>query len=515
MIVASFAFLQSQIDTVGVYYLTDGGGDPTIKSAQVYAKDVTFTDYTRVGVTPSSGSGFFVSKGFPFGGADYDDGKYHTFTITPQNGATLYLKKFSMNHKRSGSNPNPGNTVNFKCVVSYGGNEYIFGSGTTLNPTAWFYADNLKILTKEPVTIKLYAKDLYDASQSWMQRRVSVIGASIPNGVDPEEIIGPLEPTYTETARDYINPLTFFKINAVGQLSNPLVYDMSGMPLSYEFLLNNEADLSNVSFDYQLPAGTTLEAPLPKDFSTTAKQTVVLKSSWGTRKAVITVRKIKSANEDLNLKFDATNGTDKWNNSVLGWIASGISSAENTLVQFDKENTLFVTAVSQPKSFLSFDINLVESTAFSGVFSVETSLDGVNWSYLKHFNNCAQISQAITNYAIQLQEGVKYVRFIYDCQNSRQKVNLNNILLGTPTSIDSNRFKNSVRIFPNPATKYFSLENAFEIDEVTILSATGATLKRFEKPEKTINVDNFQKGFYFCKISNKSGYTATLPLIIQ
>ena len=75
ILVAAFTTLHAQIDTLGVYYLTDGGGDPTIKSAYVYASDIAFTDYTRVGVTSSSGSGFFVSKGFPFGGADYDDEK--------------------------------------------------------------------------------------------------------------------------------------------------------------------------------------------------------------------------------------------------------------------------------------------------------------------------------------------------------------------------------------------------------------------------------------------------------
>ena len=67
MIVGIFSTLSAQIDTLGVYNLTDGGGDPTNKAARVKVQNLAFSDYARVGVTASSGSGFFVSKGFPFG----------------------------------------------------------------------------------------------------------------------------------------------------------------------------------------------------------------------------------------------------------------------------------------------------------------------------------------------------------------------------------------------------------------------------------------------------------------
>jgi hypothetical protein len=336
--------INAQIDTLAIYNLTDGGGDPVIKAPVVKAKDLSFSDYTRVGVTASSGSGFFVSKGFPFGGADYDSSLYHTFVVTPQNGSTLYIKKFSMNHKRSGNNPNPGNTVNFKCEVSFDDTVYVFGTGTTINQTAWFYADNLKIISSGPVTFKLYAKDLYDASQSWMQRWVSLIGAVAPLGTNIEDIIGPLDSTYVEVARDYINPLTFYKLNAIGELAAPLINDVSGLPIYYTFMVSTEVDLTNVSFDFKLPAGTTLESAMPTDFSTISKQSVVLKSSWGTRKVYITVKRIKSASTDLDIKFDITNNTNSWTDDTEGWIANGISGTVTSKAQFASENSALVVA---------------------------------------------------------------------------------------------------------------------------------------------------------------------------
>ncbi|MEA4935584.1 MAG: T9SS type A sorting domain-containing protein [Paludibacter sp.] len=511
-----FTTLNAQIDTVGVYYLTDGGGDPSVKSAYVYASDAVFTDYTRVGVTPSSGSGFFVSKGFPFGGADYDEGKYHTFTVTPQNDATLYIKKFSMSHKRSGSNPNPGNTVNFKCVVQYEDKEYVFGTGTTINPTAWFYADNLKILTKSPVTFKLYAKDLYDASQSWMQRRVSLIGATIPSGVDPEEIIGPLDPTYTEVLQDYVNPLSFFKIEAEGQLTSPYIYDMSGMPLSYMFIVNNDVNLAEVKFNYHLPKGTTLQAPIPSDFSSVSKHTVVLQSSWGTRKVVINVKKINAASSEVDLKFDNTNTFHQWDKNTVGWVDGNVSSAENTTIQFDKEDAAFVIATQQAKRSLAFDINKVETTSFKGMFSVETSSDGIKWDYLYHFNSCNPVPSITSSYSTELNEGVRYVRFVYDCQNDRQKINVNNILLGGDFSAVNNiKQDTKFKIFPNPANTFFNIESSDELKELVIFSTTGVLIKRVLHPGSSITVDDIQKGIYLCKMFSNSGYSITMPLTIK
>lgn len=515
MMVGTFTTIYAQIDSIGVYNLNDGGGDPVNKSARVKVQDLTFSDYARVGVTASSGSGFFVSKGFPFGGADYDPGLYHTFTVTPQNGATLYIKKFSMSHKRSGSNPNPGNTVNFKCVVAFDGKEYSFGTGTTLNPTAWFYADNLKIVTTGPVTFKLYAKDLFDASQSWMQRFVSLIGASIPAGADVEAITGPLDPTYAEVAKDYTNPLTFFSISAVGQMVAPTIYDISGTTMNYTFTVNKDVDLSNMTFNYKLPAGTTLETAIPTDFSTLSKQTVTLKSIWGTRKANIIVKKIKSV-PDVDIKFDATNGTNSWNETTTGWIANNISSTVTAQAQFATEKASFIISAANQMKQLSYDISQVEATAFAGMFTVESSADATTWTNISFFNNCNPVTSSVTRIVADLPLDTKYVRFVYNCRNGSQTVNVNNIqMVRSDVTKVNTHSDEKLSIYPNPAHSQITISNANSLKEFSVYSVSGMLVKKISFPQAVVSVNDLQQGIYYVKSLTNTGTILVSSLIIQ
>lgn len=515
MMVGTFTTIYAQIDSIGVYNLTDGGGDPVNKSARVKVQNLSFSDYTRVGVTASSGSGFFVSKGFPFGGADYDPGLYHTFTVTPQNGSTLYIKKFSMSHKRSGSNPNPGNTVNFKAVVAFDGKEYVFGSGTTLNPTAWFYADNLKIVTTGPVTFKLYAKDLFDASQSWMQRFVSLIGASIPAGADVEAITGPLDPTYVEVAKDYTNPLTFYSISAVGQMVAPTIYDISGTTMNYTFTVNKDVDLSNVTFNYKLPAGTTLETTMPTDFSTVSKQTVTFKSSWGIRKANITVKKIKSVS-DVDIKFDTTNGTNLWNDATTGWIANNISSTVTSQVQFATEKASFIVSTTNQMKQLAFDISQVEATAFAGMFTVEASADATTWSNIRFFNNCNPVTYSVARIVVDVPVDTKYVRFVYNCKNGSQTVNVNNIqMVRADVTKVITHSTDKLSIYPNPAHSQITISNANSLKELSVYSVSGMLVKKILFPEAVVSVNDLQQGIYYVKSLTNMGNVLVSSLVIQ
>lgn len=507
--------VRAQIDTLATYNLTDGGGDPVNKSAVIKVIDLSFSDYARVGVTASSGSGFFVSKGFPFGGADFDNGLCHTFTVTPQNGSTLYIKKFSMNHKRSGSNPNPGNTVNFKCIVSFGDKEYSFGTGTTVNQTAWFYADNLKIISTVPVTFKLYAKDMFDASQSWMQRWVSLIGAVAPQGTNIEDITGPLDPTYLEVAHDYTNALNFNALDVDGELVAPLMNEMSGLPINYTFMVNNEVDLANVSFNYKLPDGTTLESAIPTDFSILSKQSVVLKSFWGTRKVYITIKKIKTSTSDLDLKFDVTNNTNSWTASTVGWIANGISGTVTSKAQFASENSALIVGTVNTMNQLSYDISM-ETSGFTGMFTVEASSDASNWVNLQHFNSCNIISPTVTRIVTDLPENAKYVRFVYDCRDGSQTVNINNIQMthSTNSGIEEHSAGN-IKIFPNPAHSQISISDVNSIKGLSIYSVSGLLIKKIAKIYSTIDVNDLKQGMYLVKSESISGSVSVIPLIIQ
>ncbi len=513
--VGTFNTICAQIDTLGIYNLTDGGGDPVNKSANVKMSNVSFSDYGRVGVTASSGSGFFVSKGFPFGGADYDAGLYHTFTVTPQNGATLYIKKFTMNHKRSGSNPNPGNTVNFKTVVAFGDKEYVIGTGTTLNPTAYFYADNLKIISTGPVTFKLYAKDLFDATQAWMQRWVSLIGAVAPAGTDIYDITGPLDPTYLEVLTDHINALTFFQLDAVGQLVAPLITDMSGLPMNYTFIVNNDVDLTNVSLNYKLPAGTTFDGVMPTNFSTVSKQSVVLKSSWGTRKVYITVKKIKSAPTDVNIKFDAVNNTGTWTEATEGWIASGISGTVTSKAQFATENSALIASSANALKQLSYDIS-TETSGFTGMFSVETSADGIFWDILQQYNACNTIAATLSTIVTNLPENTKYIRFVYDCKNGSQIVNVNNIqMIRTTSSGLGKTAVEKLNFYPNPAHSQITISAPDLLNEISFFSVSGTLVKRIKNFGNIIDVTDLKDGMYFVKSTTKSGTFLVSPLIIQ
>jgi len=515
IIIGTFFTISAQIDTLAIYNLTDGGGDPTIKAPVIKVADLGFSDYTRVGVSPSSGSGFFVSKGFPFGDADYDSSLYHTFVVTPENGSTLYIKKFSMNHKRSGNNPNPGNTVNFKCEVSFNDTVYVFATGTTINQTAWFYADNLKIISSEPVTFKLYAKDLYDASQSWMQRWVSLIGAVAPEGTDIEDITGPLEPTYLEVARDYINPLTFYKLNAVGELAAPLINDMSGLPLNYTFMLSNEVDLTNLSFNFILPAGTTLESAMPTDFSTVSKQSVVLNSSWGTRKAYITVKKIKSVSTDVDLTFDIANNTNSWTDATEGWIANGISETETSNARFENEKAALVIGWESEMMQLFFDIS-TETSGFTGMFTVESSADAIEWDFVTHFNACNDISSSPSRILTSLPENARYVRFVYTCRNGSQTVNINNIqTIFFPTSIANTQQAEDLIFYPNPAHAQITISEPNSLKELSIYSISGVLVKRVSEVLSVLNVNDLKPGMYFIKSVFSTGAGSVSQIIIQ
>ncbi len=515
IIIGTFFTISAQIDTLAIYNLTDGGGDPVIKAPVIKVVDLGFSDYTRVGVIPSSGSGFFVSKGFPFGDADYDTSLYHTFVVTPENGSTLYIKKFSMNHKRSGNNPNPGNIVNFKCEVSFNDTVYVFGTGTTINSTAWFYADNLKIISSGPVTFKLYAKDLFDDSQSWMQRWVSLIGAVAPEGTDIEDITGPLEPTYLEVARDYINPLTFYKLNAVGELAAPLINDMSGLPLNYTFIVSNEVDLTNVSFDFILPAGTTIESAMPTDFSTVSKQSVVLNSSWGTRKAYITVKKIKPAPNDVDIKFDITNNTNSWTDATEGWIANGISETVSSNARFASEKSALVVAWANVMNQLSFDIS-TETSGFTGMFTVESSGDAITWDFVAHFNGCNNISSSATRLVTWLPENARYARFVYNCRNGSQTVNINNIqTISFPASLANTQQAEELFFYPNPAHSQIAISEANSLKELSFYSISGVLVKRITKVSSVLNVDDLKPGMYLIKSVFSTGAGSVSQIIIQ
>ncbi len=507
----AISVMANPVDSLGVYRLTDGGGDPAIKSAEVFMSDVVFSDFERVNLTKSAGSGFFVSKGWPVLEEKYDPERYHSFTVTPQNGATLYIKKLSMSHKRSGSNPNPGNTVNFQCIVSIGDNEYVIGTGTTLNPTAWFHADNLKILTAAPVTFKFMAKDLYDDAQSWMQRQVSLIGAVIPEGIDPEDIIGPLEPSYTEEAGDYINCLQFFSFDAEGSLMKPVINSLSGMPLNYTVLVDESVDISDMKFRYVLPDNVTIaDGTFPSDFSENNKQSVTLTSSWGIRKVNITVNQLKKAGGAFDLLFNSDNPSDGWNKNTTGWITFGTTLQATDVIQLASDKATMIVGSEKDLKSISYNISLSAANEFTGMLTVEASKDGREWIIIKTYNSCTPVPTTSTSGSIDLPEYTQYVRWMYDYQNKKQAVNLNNFSLKTyPTSTLETIPGQTIRLYPNPADKEIYIESEKEIAGLFIYDNSGKPVKKHTDSSAIIPVDTLPGGYYILKIQFNDQSTAT------
>ena len=513
MWIAAFVFLSgtvtvganTTVGTIAEYPLTDGNGSNTSGAPSVYVQNAVFSDYTRVNVTPSSGSGFFVSKGWPLMNEEYDETKAHTFTITPTNGSTLYLKQFTMDHKRSGSGASdPKNTVYFKCMVSYDGNTIELGSGETVNKTGTFTVDNLKIVTQSPVTVTLTAKNFDSASQSWMQRNVSLVGAVIPEGEDVEDVTGPLEPTYVPVVQDYINCLQIFDFNVDGQLAPPSVSDISGMPVSYTVLVDESVDLAQVKCNYILPDGVRLEGAMPSDFSVKSKQSVTLVSSWGTRKVNISVKKLNKASDDFDLIFD-TNNLSVWTPESVGWIADGLAAVNEVTAQLSRDNAVFVVGSDLPIKAVDFDLVLDDAvtTAFSGMVSIEQSEDGKVWTLLSLLNSCKPVTKSSDAIHLDITGNVKYLRWTYDCQNNRQNINLNNlsVKMNKSGAVATSVVKD-VAMYPNPVSDKLYVKSGQPVQRIEVYDVSGkCVMSREGISDFPVSFKSLSCGSYLVKLT--------------
>jgi len=300
----------------------------------------------------------------------------------------------------------------------------------------------------------------------------------------------------------------------VGAMDAPLINDISGLPLNYTFLVNNDVDLANVSFAYKLPAGTTLDSAMPTNFSSISKQSVMLKSSWGTRKVYITVKKIKSASTDVDIKFDVTN-TNSWTASTEGWIANGISTTVTSKAQFATENSDLVVASANIVKQVSFDISM-EVSGFTGIFTVESSSDAILWNSLKHYNSCNVISSSVSRVVADLPENTKYVRFVYNCKNGSQIVNVNNIQMVRATSSKvETQLEEKLILYPNPAHSQINISNSNSVKELSFYSVSGMLVKRIQNVGSVVDVNDLKQGVYFVKSSLSTGTVCVSQLIIQ
>ena len=146
-VLAVMAFSQTaSAQTLGTYTFDNAPTDvPT-------GSNVTFGQFTRVGLSSSTAGGAMNSSGWATAGA-VDLGKYVSFTITPQSGYQLNLTSISLSTQRSSTGPQAasiGIYIGGVLQGTIGGN---YAPPTSLAATSWNFND---ITTTQAVEFRLY-----------------------------------------------------------------------------------------------------------------------------------------------------------------------------------------------------------------------------------------------------------------------------------------------------------------------------------------------------------------------
>jgi Secretion system C-terminal sorting domain len=103
----------------------------------------------------------------------------------------------------------------------------------------------------------------------------------------------------------------------------------------------------------------------------------------------------------------------------------------------------------------------------------------------------------------------------FDCSTGVQcNPTLQVVVVGIdPLNINENNPDNNFKIYPNPASDYFTIEMENELKSVEIYSIHGQ--KVLTSNSKSINVSDLSKGIYFVRIEDQNSAVSTQKLIIK
>ncbi len=218
----------------------------------------------------------------------------------------------------------------------------------------------------------------------------------------------------------------FYSFSVKGELQPALIKNKANDISIVEVIVREDVDLKNLDFEYKLLSDCYLESDLSKDFSE-GQQSVIIGKKGGKRKEwIIYVKQLKSSTLPIHLSFSKINPCS-WTPSTLGWVAIGTDHDKKNVVRFGNENSFFYVAFNEQPHFVCFELEPVAKnfTFFDGVFIVETSRNGKNWSLLAEYNSKTGLRED-KHYEYELTDETRYIRWIYQKRN-KLNLNLNNI----------------------------------------------------------------------------------------
>jgi len=123
---------------------------------------------------------------------------------------------------------------------------------------------------------------------------------------------------------------------------------------------------------------------------------------------------------------------------------------------------------------------------------------------LQYFSNGNQIYSG----ALGTNKNVQAIDFVYDDFGTGFRVDniqINNL---AALSTDEVGKKNSIKIYPNPATERLNIQTEEKINSITIFDAKGSLIKNIQESGisngRAINVSEFAAGVYLIKVKTKT-----------
>lgn len=190
--------------------------------------------------------------------------------------------------------------------------------------------------------------------------------------------------------------------------------------------------------------------------------------------ALITVSQERYISDYVTLPLSYNGGKD---NLPDGFTATGLgsdynpSTAPTTQLKFDSSGDNIIIRMNEPAGVLSFDIK--GNSFSSGLFRVQTSADGVQYSDLKVYQDLGETQTE--RFAIAA--NVRYIKWIYE-NKSAGNVGLGNIKLDKPVTLGANGYSTYAADFKysvSGATVYIAAVNDAK-DVITLTAVADAVV---------------------------------------
>lgn len=217
-------------------------------------------------------------------------------------------------------------------------------------------------------------------------------------------------------------------------LTRTYIQELNDNRTNIEIVLNQRAKLSKVELSAGLFSGWSLEtlSDFPVNFSSQSTQRFTVSDGNNEQSVAMTVRQIKSRSAPFNLNFSSSYPVSVWNLSTTGWAGCGIRQAETGEIELSCPGSAFLMAFTGNGELLSFDVKCTAGTAFSGIFSVESSRTGIDdWSPLKIIDNCnSGFTGDVQKIRLRLPSETSFLRFVLNEGENVQPVLLNTFSVG-------------------------------------------------------------------------------------